>query len=51
MLKENGHDSTHSYALCTYEQGPLDPDDCTPTSDGERCIDGPIELLPVNPFF
>jgi hypothetical protein len=48
VLKEDGHGG-RTYELFAYEQGPLDAGACAPTADGAMCIDGPIELFPVNP--
>lgn len=49
VLKEDGHGGPRTYALYVFEEGPVDPDSCAATADGTMCIDGPIELLPVNP--
>ncbi len=48
-LEEDGHSGARSYFLFGYEQGPLDGASCAPTAEGTLCIDGPIELFPVNP--
>lgn len=49
VLKEDGHGGARTYQLYVYEQGPVDPMTCPATADGMLCIDGPIDLLPVNP--
>ena len=48
MLAEDGHRGTRRYELYVFEQGPVDTASCAPSALGAQCIEGPIELLPVN---
>ncbi len=48
-LIEDGHGGSRTYALHTFEQGPIDSDTCAPVADGTGPIGDPIELFPVNP--
>lgn len=47
-LKRDGHSGARTYLLYVFEQGPIDAVSCAPSADGAMCIDGPIELFPVN---
>ena len=49
VVKEDGHGGPRRYELYAFEEGPLEAGACPSTADGTACIDGPIELLPVNP--
>ena len=49
LLHEDGHGGDRTYELYVFEQGPLDSGSCAPSAEGSMCIDGPIELLGVNP--
>ena len=48
-VRHEGEHGDRTYLLYVYEQGPVDPAACSATSDGSMCIDGPVELFPVNP--
>lgn len=48
-LAEDGHGGPRKYELYAFEQGPIAPGSCAPLADGSNCIEGPIELFPVNP--
>ena len=48
-LKVEGPAAGGRYRLHTFEQGPVDPDSCAPTTDGVDCVGDPVDLFPVNP--
>jgi hypothetical protein len=48
QLEQYGWGGARTYELYVFEQGPLGGT-CAATADGTTCIDGPIELFPVNP--
>ena len=48
-LSEDGHGGVRAYDLFVFEQGPVNTTSCAPTAEGSLCINGPIELFPVNP--
>lgn len=35
--------------MYAFEQGPLQAGECSPTGDGEACIEGPLSLYPYEP--
>lgn len=45
-LEEFGHGGVRSFALYTFEQGPL-PGACAPTADGVTPVGAPLKLFPV----
>jgi len=49
MLREDGHGGERVYELYVFEEGPVDPDACSASLEDSLCIEGPIELFPVNP--
>ncbi len=49
VLKQDGGGGARTYELYVFEQGPLDTASCAATAEGTQCIEGPIELFPVNP--
>ncbi len=48
VLREDGHSGARTYEAYVFEEGPLEGA-CAATTDGVKCIDGPIELFPVSP--
>ena len=46
-LEEFGHGGVRTYALYTFEEGPLDGA-CAPTADGTAPVGEPLELFPVD---
>ncbi|MCC7382194.1 MAG: hypothetical protein IT384_10210 [Deltaproteobacteria bacterium] len=49
VLKQYGATGARTYSLYVFEQGPLNASACPAAAEGSSCIQGPIELSPVNP--
>jgi hypothetical protein len=47
-VKLYGWGGQRTYHLYVFEQGPVDAANCSATADGTSCVQGPIELFPVN---
>ena len=37
------------YDLYVFDEGPVNPASCSASIEDTQCIEGPIELFPVNP--